>query len=113
MQCILCKIYFWKVFHKYYNLICIFICIPICTKILFLSKVGVTHQALGGRQLRSWKKTPVDGEAEALENDLGWLEAAVFDDSMALYAMGSRGRVRGKEQRGIGFTKKKWVLLPP
>jgi hypothetical protein len=75
--------------------------------------VGVTHQALGVRQLRSWKKTPVDGEAEALENDLGWLEAAVFDDSMALYAMGSRGRVRGKEQRGIGFTKKKWVLLPP
>jgi hypothetical protein len=75
--------------------------------------VGVTHQALGGRQLRSWKKTPVDGEAEALENDLGWLEAAVFDDSVALYAMGSRGRVRGKEQRGIGFTKKKWVLLPP
>jgi hypothetical protein len=32
MQCILYKIYFWKVFHKYYNLICIFICTPICTK---------------------------------------------------------------------------------
>jgi hypothetical protein len=30
--------YFWKVFHKYYNLICIFICTPICTKILFLQK---------------------------------------------------------------------------
>jgi hypothetical protein len=28
MQCILYKIYFWKVFHKYYNLICT----PICTK---------------------------------------------------------------------------------
>jgi hypothetical protein len=39
MQCILCKIYFWKVFHKYYN----FICTPICTKFLFLQKVGVTH----------------------------------------------------------------------
>jgi hypothetical protein len=38
MQCILCKIYFWKVFHKYYN----FICTPICTKFLFLQKVGVT-----------------------------------------------------------------------
>jgi hypothetical protein len=38
MQCILCKIYFWKVFHKYYN----FICAPICTKFLFLQKVGVT-----------------------------------------------------------------------
>jgi hypothetical protein len=33
-------IYFWKVFHKYYN----FICAPICTKsfIFFLQKVGVT-----------------------------------------------------------------------
>jgi hypothetical protein len=31
MQCILYKIYFWKVFHMYY-LICIFICTPICTK---------------------------------------------------------------------------------
>jgi hypothetical protein len=38
MQCILCKIYFWKVFHKYYNSICA----PICTKFLFLQKVGVT-----------------------------------------------------------------------
>jgi hypothetical protein len=38
MQCILCKIYFWKVFHKYYN----FIYTPICTKFLFLQKVGVT-----------------------------------------------------------------------
>jgi hypothetical protein len=28
MQCILYKIYFWKIFHKYYNLICT----PICTK---------------------------------------------------------------------------------
>jgi hypothetical protein len=35
--------YFWKVFHKYYNLICIFICTPICTKkFLFLQNVGVT-----------------------------------------------------------------------
>jgi hypothetical protein len=32
MQCILYKIYFWKVFHMYYNLICIFICTPICIK---------------------------------------------------------------------------------
>jgi hypothetical protein len=38
MQYILCKIYFWKVFHKYYNSICA----PICTKFLFLQKVGVT-----------------------------------------------------------------------
>jgi hypothetical protein len=40
MQYILCKIYFWKVFHKYYN----FICAPICTKVLFLQKVGVTME---------------------------------------------------------------------
>jgi hypothetical protein len=40
MQCILCKVYFWKVFHKYYN----FICAPICTKsFIFLQKVGVTR----------------------------------------------------------------------
>jgi hypothetical protein len=39
MQCILCKIYFWKVFHMNYN----WICTPICTKILFLQKVGVTN----------------------------------------------------------------------
>jgi hypothetical protein len=39
MQCILYKIYFGKVFHMNYNLICT----PICTKILFLQKVGVTH----------------------------------------------------------------------
>jgi hypothetical protein len=31
-------IFFWKVFHKYYNSICA----PICTKFLFLQKVGVT-----------------------------------------------------------------------
>jgi hypothetical protein len=42
MQCIIYKIYFWKVFHICYNLICIFICTPICTKKLFLQKVGVT-----------------------------------------------------------------------
>jgi hypothetical protein len=42
MQCILYKIYFWKVFHMNYNLICIFICTPICTKKIILVKVGVT-----------------------------------------------------------------------
>jgi hypothetical protein len=43
MQCILGKIYFWKVFHMNYN----WICTPICTKILFLQKVGVTVGSLG------------------------------------------------------------------
>jgi hypothetical protein len=38
MQCILYKIYFWKVFHMYYNLICIFICTPIWTKKIILVK---------------------------------------------------------------------------
>jgi hypothetical protein len=32
-------LFFWKVFHKYYN----FIYTPICTKFLFLQKVGVTN----------------------------------------------------------------------
>jgi hypothetical protein len=31
-------IFFWKVFHKYYNLICIFICTPICTKLYSCKK---------------------------------------------------------------------------
>jgi hypothetical protein len=43
MQCILGKIYFWKVFHMNYN----WICTPICTKILFLQKVGVTVSSCG------------------------------------------------------------------
>jgi Na+/phosphate symporter len=46
MQCILYKIYFWKVFHKYYNLIRIFICTPICTKFYSCKKwvlQGFTH----------------------------------------------------------------------
>jgi hypothetical protein len=53
MQCILCKIYFWKVFHKYYN----FICAPICTKVLLLQKVGVTKRHKG----RSAGPTPWSG----------------------------------------------------
>jgi hypothetical protein len=36
------KIYFWKVFHMYYNLICIFICTPICTK-FYSCKKWVLH----------------------------------------------------------------------
>jgi hypothetical protein len=39
--------YFWKVFRMYYNLICFFICTPICTIFfLFLQKVGVTQAPL-------------------------------------------------------------------
>jgi hypothetical protein len=40
MQCTLYKIYFWKVFHMNYNLICIFICTPICTNLSILVKSG-------------------------------------------------------------------------
>jgi hypothetical protein len=42
MQCILYKIYFWKVFDMYYNLICIFICTPNCTK-FYSCKKWVLH----------------------------------------------------------------------
>jgi hypothetical protein len=42
MQCILYKIYFWKVFHMYYNLICIFICTPMWTK-FYSCKKWVLH----------------------------------------------------------------------
>jgi hypothetical protein len=34
--------YFWKVFHKYYNLICILYALLFAQKFLFLQKVGVT-----------------------------------------------------------------------
>jgi hypothetical protein len=50
--------YFWKVFHKYYNLICIFICTPICTKNCILAKSGcyslsaVTRFSGGGGMVR-------------------------------------------------------------
>jgi hypothetical protein len=40
MQCALYKIYFWKVFHMNYNLICIFICSPICANLFILVKSG-------------------------------------------------------------------------
>jgi hypothetical protein len=40
MQCTLYKIYFWKVFHMNYNLICIFICTPICVNLSILVKSG-------------------------------------------------------------------------
>jgi hypothetical protein len=39
MQCILYKIYFWKVFHMYYNLICT----PIWTKKFYSCKKWVLH----------------------------------------------------------------------
>jgi transposase InsO family protein len=32
------RLFFLKVFHKYYNFICIFICTPICTKNFILAK---------------------------------------------------------------------------
>jgi hypothetical protein len=67
----------------------------------------------GGQRLRSWRKIPIDGEAEALENDLVWPQAAVLDGSMALCIMGSRGGVWGEEQNSVGFMNKEWVLLTP
>jgi hypothetical protein len=36
-------LFFWKVFHKYYNLICIFICTPICTKLYSCKKLVLQH----------------------------------------------------------------------
>jgi hypothetical protein len=42
--------YFWKVFHKYYNLICIFICTPICTKNFILAKSGCYKEALTAQE---------------------------------------------------------------
>jgi hypothetical protein len=42
MQCNQYKIYFWKLFHMYCNLICIFICTLICTK-FYSCKNWVLH----------------------------------------------------------------------
>jgi hypothetical protein len=39
MQCILYKIYFWKVFHMYYNLICILYAL-LCGQNFILVKSG-------------------------------------------------------------------------
>jgi hypothetical protein len=36
--------FFLKVFHKYYNFICIFICTPICTKKFYSCKMWVLHK---------------------------------------------------------------------
>jgi hypothetical protein len=57
MQCILYKIYFWKVFHMYCKLICI-LYDSYVGKILFFCKKWVLHQmgcarkalACGGRE---------------------------------------------------------------
>jgi hypothetical protein len=40
MQCILYKIYFWKVFHMYYNLICIFLYALLVARNFILIKSG-------------------------------------------------------------------------
>jgi hypothetical protein len=100
MQCILYKIYFWKVFHKYYNLIRIFICTPICTKFYsckkwvlqfpILEKCGIVaykldlspslagvHDIFHVSQLKKCLKAPVDvmlSEVTPLEADSSYPE---------------------------------------
>jgi hypothetical protein len=44
MQCILYKIYFWKVFHMYYNLICILYAL-LCGQNFILVKSGCYNEA--------------------------------------------------------------------
>jgi hypothetical protein len=57
MQCIICKIYFLKVFHKYYN----FIYTPICTKKIFiLAKSGCYNKVLIDCAKKSVKLTTPD-----------------------------------------------------
>jgi hypothetical protein len=45
MQCILYKIYFWKVFRMYYKLICILYAL-LCGQNFILVKMGVTNLPL-------------------------------------------------------------------
>jgi hypothetical protein len=61
MQCILYKIYFWKVFCMYYNLICIFICTPMWTKNFILVKKWVLHAHSGGGVLDLWPRWSTGG----------------------------------------------------
>jgi hypothetical protein len=44
-------LFFLKVFHKYYNLICIFICTPICTKFYSCKKWVLQTSRLVSRLL--------------------------------------------------------------
>jgi hypothetical protein len=96
MQCILYKIYFWKVFHMNYNLICIFICTPICANLSILVKswchkkcgsvaykidlppsLAGVHDIFHVLQLKKCLKAPVDvvlPEVTPLKADLSYPE---------------------------------------
>jgi hypothetical protein len=48
------RLLFLKVFHKYYNFICIFICTPICTKNFILAKSGCYTKENGDNKESDW-----------------------------------------------------------
>jgi hypothetical protein len=61
MQCILYKIYFWKVFHMYYNLICILYAL-LCGQNFILVKSGCymgsphpQHPVGRGQGMMEWR----------------------------------------------------------
>jgi hypothetical protein len=98
MQCILYKIYFWKVFHMCYNLICIFI----CTRFLFLKNVSVTpwdetHLSdllLNAPKLGRQCEHHVDVYA-------GWWRRPVFDQRSLVVIQQVHVVIRGRGCRGV------------
>jgi hypothetical protein len=66
-------ILFWKVFHMFYNLICIFICTPICTKFYSRKKwvLQITSAHVGGHDAN-----PTNTISPSLEFALSSLAAA-------------------------------------
>jgi hypothetical protein len=50
MQCILYKICFWKVFHMYYNLICIFLYALLFARSFILVKSGCYNSSVSSSQ---------------------------------------------------------------
>jgi hypothetical protein len=55
---------FLKVFHMYYNLICIFICTPICTKKFILVKSGC-YNCDAPQEVTEWNPRPRVGGGRA------------------------------------------------
>jgi hypothetical protein len=73
MQCILYKIYFWKVFHMYYNLICT----PMWTKNFILVKSGCYIWAR-----RNYQNRLVMGRITKWALELIWLDIAYVPQTM-------------------------------
>jgi hypothetical protein len=73
-------LFFWNVFHKYYN----FIYTPICTKFLFLQKVGVTLFSEIGVPIANGEDTSGGRTFLGQTLTFGWEEQLGLEEIMAL-----------------------------